>query len=235
MNTDEDRSVSGELRNVARLCAAFLERVIMFRGIVLKVPAGVVRQSHCWCISALHRKWARRWWWWFRPIRSPVVILRRRLRSHFLNLVWAKSGVPDNLPSHGQSLQMDKAVTAVWLGVPSVIADAYLRSFRFSDALGVSGQRVDQVDGSVSFPKLGESLFVSAPSPAIEEKDQRCANQQCQCTCNQCRPLAVPWTDRLPRRSSECNYERDRQQLDEGPGLSEGAAAPRGCGKCEHA
>lgn len=187
----------------------------MLRRKVLKIMAGMVRQPHCRRISFPNRKRTRRRGRRFRPIGSPIIILRSWLHSHFFNLVRAKSCVPNHLPTCGQTLQMNQAIPPVGAGIPSIIADLDFRSGRFNNAFGFGRQFLDLIDVAVIFPQLGESFFISAPSPTIKKDDQQYANQHREPARHRCQPRTMFSTNHVIHHSGKCNNEDDHQQLNE--------------------
>ena len=187
MNTNYSTQRRGE-NKAWQSDAFFFGRVIKLRRIVREIVARMVGQPHGGCISFPNRKWTRRRRRRLSPVRNKIIILRSWLRSHFFNLFWPKSGVPNYRPFWSQTLQMDQAVPTVGAGFPAIIADLDFRSFRFDDAFGGGGQFLDLIDVAVIFPQLGESFFIPAPNPTIKKDDQQYANQHCQPARHRCLP-----------------------------------------------
>lgn len=204
------------------------------RSMVLKISAGMVRQPQGGRFPFLNRIGTRRRGRWFRPIGSPIIILRSGLRGDFYNLVRAKSRVPNHLPFRCQTLQMDEAILAAGFCLPTIIADSYLRCLQFNDALWVGGQFLDLINALVLLTHLGESSFVTSRIPIPKKNDEQCANHHCHHARKQCRSLTMLCTNRFMHRRNKSNNEDYGQQLNEGIGVSRRTARLNESATIEH-
>jgi hypothetical protein len=198
-----------------RLLASFLRRLVILRRVVWKICSGMIGQSHCGSVPLLNRKEAWRWRWRFRPIRYPVIVLRRWLGDDFFNLVRMKPGMPNNLPSGGQALQVNQPIPTVWTSIPTIIANLYLCFFRFDNALNLCRQFFDLVNESVVFAQVSESLSFSAPTPTIQEDDEQRLDKYRQDGRSHCWPQTKSFSDFMMHHASYGNYEYASEQLNQ--------------------